>query len=123
MTFFAPLLFEINVCAFCVAVFVLLPRLRPSRAFAAGFLILGGSHFGLLALELAIMGRGLFLNWQLLTFFAPRWNWWVLTETTAVPGWGFALVMSAMNLWGILGGVLAVILNGRKRPRSESGTQ
>ena len=119
MSFFAPLLFEINVCAFCVAVFVLLPRLRPAQAIAAGFLIVGGSYFCLLALELATMGRGLFLNWQLLTFFAPRWKWLVLTETTAVPGWGFAVVMIALNLWGIFGGVLALILSRRKPPPGE----
>jgi hypothetical protein len=114
--FGAALLFDLTLIFLLTAVLALPGRTRPGQAFALGLVAFGTSHLLLLLLELSAMGRGLVLNWQLITYFADRAGWFSLTETTASPARPFVLALVAVNLWGLFGGLLALVGNARKPP-------
>ena len=120
---FAALFFELSLGAFCLAALAALPWMKGGRAFAVGFLLFGGLHFLALIVEPLTWPVGWRFHYQLLTFVLVNYCPWGLfesTETSAFPGRGTVLALAGVQLWGVLGGFLAVWLNRRKRPNGET---
>ena len=109
-----PFVFDFDVCAISVALLVLLPRLRPGQAFAAGYAAFSAGHLWLLVIEPLHWYWSEIGNCQLLTLVCSYADWPPTQPHGEPTPMKMVFLLAAMNIWGLAGGLLSLTINRRK---------